>query len=105
MAGIKLLRENGVNPSQQHDDGVHNNVRHEHPTAAVPAKDINVDHARKIYIRALKRIIEGIYTRLRRKLYFPMDHVSVPDDDDQYPTFEQRDQVSFKECIHIHTIQ
>jgi hypothetical protein len=58
-----------------------------------------------INILALKRIVEGINSRLKQEFYDRMndDDGSVPED--KYPTVKQRDLVSFKGCIHIHTTQ
>jgi hypothetical protein len=96
MAGIRLLKEHGVVPTQQ-QDGFHHLHPTEHPAASIPAKSKSVDHAEMINIRALTSIVEWLYLYLNNKHGNASKHVLK----DHYPTFEQRNQASLRES-HIH---
>jgi hypothetical protein len=92
---MNSARHHGVSSAQPHD-GV-DSPQHDHPAAVVPAKGKkNYDRAEVINIRALKSMLEPIYTRLNREHSALMRKVnwSVHLTDNQYPTLEQRTTVS-----------
>jgi hypothetical protein len=95
MAGMKLLREYLVDSAQQ-PNGAHTNLHHDHSAADVPAKDKSVDHDKRINIRALKWIVDGMYKKLNGAHYMRMLNASAHHPDDQYPSIEQRNQASFE---------
>jgi hypothetical protein len=98
MAGIKLLKEHGVGSTQQHDR-VQHNLHHENPAAEDSPKQKSVDHGEFIKIRALTWIVGEI----DQSLYREHAYASAQLLKNHYPTFEQRNQASFRES-HFHTI-